>query len=132
VASTLAYLVLFVLLSGPLGDQAGNAVALLVTAVANTSANRRFTFGTRGRDRAVRHQAQGLVVFGVGLAVTSLSLAGLHAVVRDPATLVEVTVLVVANLTATLLRFVLFRAWVFRAAQTARVRPSQASRPRSV
>ena len=38
-----------------------NFIALLVTAVANTAANRRFTFGVRGPRDAVRHQVQGLV-----------------------------------------------------------------------
>ena len=47
VLSTLAYLLLF-LLARPMGAQAANLFALLVTAVANTAANRRFTFGVRG------------------------------------------------------------------------------------
>ena len=47
--------------------QAANLLALLVTAVANTAANRRFTFGVRGRGSAARHQLQGLAVFGLGL-----------------------------------------------------------------
>ena len=34
-----------------------------------------FTFGVRGRGGAARHQVQGLVVFGLGLALTSGSLA---------------------------------------------------------
>ena len=62
VASTLAYYVLFVLLRAPIGAQAANLLALLVTAVANTAANRRLTFGVRGGAGAVRHQlwARGL------------------------------------------------------------------------
>ena len=39
-----------------------------VTAVANTAANRRLTFGVRGAAGRLRHQAQGLVVFAIGLA----------------------------------------------------------------
>jgi glycosyltransferase involved in cell wall biosynthesis len=108
---TLAYLVLFVLLR-PLGPQAANLVALLVTAVANTAANRRFTFGVRGSAGAARHQFEGLVVFAVGLALTSGSLALLHWV-GDPPRVVELAVLVLANLGATVLRFVLLRGWVF-------------------
>ena len=56
------------------GAQVANLVALLLTAVANTAANRRLTFGVRGRGGAARHQAQGLVVFALGLALTSGSL----------------------------------------------------------
>jgi len=49
VASTLAYGLLFLLLSGPLGSAVGSALSLALTAVANTAVNRRFTFGVRGR-----------------------------------------------------------------------------------
>ena len=63
IASTLAYALLYVLLRGNLGAQEANAVALAVTAIANTAANRRFTFGFRGSAGALRHQVQGLLVF---------------------------------------------------------------------
>jgi putative flippase GtrA len=121
VLSTVAYLLLF-LLARPMGAQSANLFALLVTAVANTAANRRFTFGVRGRG-AVRHQAQGLVVFGLGLVLTSGALATLAALVDHPHRAVELTVLVAANLAATVLRFVLLREWVF----VARLNPKEAS-----
>src|SRR5262249_49284068 len=54
VASTLAYLVLFALLRDVMSAQPANALALLVTAIANTSANRRLTFGITGRRHAAR------------------------------------------------------------------------------
>jgi putative flippase GtrA len=113
VASTLAYLALFWLLRGATGAQTANLLALLVTAVANTAANRRLTFGVTGTARAGRHHLEGLVVFGVGLALTSGSLAVLGHLTATPSQLVELTVLVAANAAATLLRFVLLRAWVF-------------------
>jgi putative flippase GtrA len=112
--STLAYLLLFVALRAALDAQAANLVALLVTAVANTAANRRITFGVRGGPGAGRAQLQGLVVFGLGLALTSGALAVLHAATDSPARGTEVVLLVVANALATLLRFVLLRSWVFR------------------
>ena len=112
VLSTIAYLALFLLLRAPFGAQAANLAALLLTAVANTAANRRFTFGVVGAGVA-RHQAQGLVVFGLGLALTSGSLALLAHAYAHPPRLIEVTVLVAANLAATALRFVLLRHWVF-------------------
>ncbi|MEV7328415.1 glycosyltransferase [Micromonospora sp. NPDC093244] len=108
-ASTLVYLLLFVATRGALGAQPANLLALLVTAVANTAANRRVTFGISGRRHAGRHHAQGLLAFGLGLALTSGSLAVLHAVSVSPARSVEVAVLVAANLAATVLRFVLLR-----------------------
>lgn len=113
VLSTLLYLLLYSTLREAAGPQGANAAALLLCAVANTAANRRLTFGVRGRARAVRHQAQGLVVFAIGLALTSGSLAALGAATAEPAHGTELAVLITANLAATVLRFLLFRAWVF-------------------
>jgi putative flippase GtrA len=115
IACTAAYLALFVLLHGLLGAQGANLAALLITAVANTAANRRFTFGVRGRHGAARHQLQGLVVFAITLGITSGSLDALHGLVAEPSRSVEVAMLILANLAATLIRFVLLRAWVFSA-----------------
>jgi len=116
VVSTMAYLLLYVLLREHASAQLANLLALLLTAVGNTAANRRLTFGVRGTHQVARHQAQGLLVFATGLALTSGSLAILHTLDPTPSRLVEVSVLVAANLTATLVRFLLFRAWVFRSA----------------
>ena len=113
VTSTLAYLVLYVLLRGTMGAQVANLISLLSTAIGNTAANRRFTFGVRGSSSAGRHQFEGLIVFGLGLALTSGSLAALHASV-EPGRVAEIAVLVLANLAGTVLRFLLFRNWVFR------------------
>jgi glycosyltransferase involved in cell wall biosynthesis len=116
VSSTLAYLALYAVLRGAVPAQAANAVALLATAIANTAANRHFTFSIRGNARMLRHQVQGLVVFALALALTSGSLALLQA--HDPRSsrAVELAVLTAANLIATILRFVLLRIWVFREA----------------
>ena len=81
------------------------------------------TFGVRGRRGATRHQLQGLVVFVVGLALTSGALAGLHALTETPARGVELGVLVVANLLATLTKFVAMRAWVFNRSRCATTSP---------
>jgi putative flippase GtrA len=116
-ASTLAYLALYALLRTGAGPQWANLMALLITAVANTAANRRVTFGVRGTARAWQHQAQGLVVFGIGLCLTSGSLALLGTFRTVPPKWVELAVLVVANLVATGVRFLLMRIWVFRAAR---------------
>jgi putative flippase GtrA len=118
VASTAAYLVLFMLMHGVIGAQAANLVALLLTAIANTAANRRFTFGVAGSRKAARHHVEGLIVFAIALAITSGALAGLHAFVDQPHRLLELTVLVLANLAATAVRFVLLRGWVFHPRRT--------------
>ena len=115
VASTIAFALLYALLRPALGAQTADFLALLVTAVGNTALNRRFTFGMRGRVGAGRHQLQGLVVFGIAWAITSGSLVLLHATTPNATHGAEIAVLTGANLLATLVRFVLFKAWVFRA-----------------
>jgi putative flippase GtrA len=129
VVSTLLYLALYSLLRTAAVAQMANALALLLSALANTAANRRLTFGVRGRDRAVRHQAQGLVVFAVGLALTSGSLAALDAADAGASHGSELAVLVVANLAATVVRFLLFRTWVFQPAPARESAPGQESAP---
>ena len=113
-ASTVAYVLVYLGLRVALPPQWANAVSLLITAIANTAANRRFTFGIRGRPHAGRHQARGLLAFGTGLLLTSAALAWLHAVAPRSGRGTEVAVLVVASMLATLVRFVLYRNWVFR------------------
>jgi hypothetical protein len=89
-----------------------NLLALLVTAVGNTAANRRLTFGVRGPRHALRHQLQGLLVFAIGLAVTSGALWAVHAAGSSHHG-VEVAVLTAANLAVTIMRFVAMRTWMF-------------------
>jgi len=122
VASTLAYLILYAVLRTAVTPQWANLVALLVTAIANTAVNRRVTFGVRGNDGAMRHQAQGLIVFAIGLALTSGSLALLDAISTHPAKKVELAALILANLLATAVRFLMLRIWVFRSRRTSRAR----------
>lgn len=118
VASTAAYILLFMLLQGWAGAQLANLIALLLTAVGNTAANRRFTFGIGGRARLARNHVEGLVVFGIALAITSGALGLLHATTETPNHMVELAVLVAANLVATVARFVLLRGWVFHPRRT--------------
>jgi putative flippase GtrA len=121
VVSTIAYVALFLLFRLAMPAQAANVVSLLLTAVANTAANRRLTFGISGRSNAARHQVKGLIAFGLGLALTSGSLAVLGHAGR----LTEICVLLAANLVATVIRFLLYRYWVFGRAE----RPPDAGPP---
>ncbi len=83
-ASTAAYLLLYLALRGLLAAQAANALSLLATAIGNTAVNRRFTFGIRGSAGTARHQFRGLIAFAAGLLLTSGALAGLHAASARP------------------------------------------------
>ena len=98
VASTAAYVLLYLGLRQVLAAQAANAISLLVTAIANTAVNRRVTFGIAGRRHALRHQARGLLAFAAGLALTSGALAGLHAVRAPRGRAAELRVLLAASL----------------------------------
>jgi glycosyltransferase involved in cell wall biosynthesis/putative flippase GtrA len=109
IASTLAFALLYLLLHPAMGAQAANLTALLLTAIANTAANRAFTFGIRGRTKVARHQLNGLVVFAFCLAITSGSLFVLHRFDPTVGKVMELSVLVFANLVATMIRFVALR-----------------------
>lgn len=113
VLSTLAYAVIYLLSRQVLPGQTANFVALAVTAVANIAANRRITFGVTGSG-ALRHQTQGLLVFALGLALTSGSLWLLHALAPAAPHGAEVIVLTTANLVTTVARFLAMRWWIFR------------------
>jgi glycosyltransferase involved in cell wall biosynthesis len=113
VLSTVAYALLYLVLRQWLPADAANALSLATTAVGNTAANRRLTFDVRGREGLVRHHLLGALVFVFALALTSGALAALHAAVARPSHLLEVSVLIVASVVATVSRYVSFRWWVF-------------------
>ncbi|MCU1526419.1 MAG: sugar translocase, partial [Frondihabitans sp.] len=123
--STVAFAVLYWLLHPALGAQVANFVALLVTAIANTALNRRFTFGIRGGANAARHQAQGLVVFALTWFITAGALFSLHSTDPTASGAVQVGVLTGANLFATGLKFVLFKIWIFPTRRRALVASAQ-------
>ncbi len=113
VASTIAYAILYLLLRAPLGAGGANALALALTAVANTQANRRFTFHIRGRAGLLRQHAAGAVVYLIALGLTAGALDVLTALHPRPGRLLEVVVLVAATTVATVTRYVALRSWVF-------------------
>ncbi|HVW18933.1 MAG TPA: glycosyltransferase [Solirubrobacteraceae bacterium] len=123
VASTAAYAVLYLLLRGPLGAGGANVASLALTAVGNTAANRRLTFGVRGRAELARHHLLGGVVFLLTLGLTTGALAALHGVAPSASRMLELSVLVVATAAATVTRWVALRTWVF-----ARRSPAPSSR----
>jgi putative flippase GtrA len=129
IASTIAYVLLYLLLRGFMSAQAANVLGLTVTAAANTAANRRLTFGISGRLNAARHQVKGLITFGIGLALTSGALAALHSAHPRPGRGLEVSVLVAASLAATVIRFVLYRTWVFGKSKPTHDNPTQGREP---
>jgi glycosyltransferase involved in cell wall biosynthesis len=113
VLSTIAYALLYLLLRPSLGAGGANALSLALTAVANTQANRVYTFGIRGSEGLVRQQLAGGLVYLLALAVTSGALWILHGLVSAPSRALEVLVLVIASTLATVSRYIALRTWVF-------------------
>jgi glycosyltransferase involved in cell wall biosynthesis len=111
--STLVTVVMFALLRTWWPPLLANLVALTVTTLWNTEANRRFTF-IRESGSPGRIHLQGLLVFALYYGVTSGALMWLHAVDANPSRWLEIAVLVVSSVVGTALRFVLLRSWVFR------------------
>ncbi len=128
ILSTVAYALLFLLLRGSLGADAANALALAVTAVANTQANRRFTFRIRGRTGLMRQHAGGAAVYLIALGLTAGALDVLRGVERHPARWLEVLVLVAASALITVTRYLALRTVGFARARQAPVRARPAPR----
>jgi putative flippase GtrA len=129
VVSTIAYAVLYLLLRAPLGPGGANALALALTAVGNTAANRHFTFGIRGREGLARQLAMGAVVYAITLGLTAGALGVLHGVAPDAARWVELAVLIVASFAATVTRYVALKTRVFAAWPAASAKRAAAGLP---
>lgn len=121
--STAAYALLYLIFREALGPSMSNALALAITAVGNTALNRSFTFEVRGRDNLIRHFVMGTGVFFATLLITSAALIILNAVHPDPRRWLEVTVLVASSVMATVVRYVMFRYWIFSHAKADSLHP---------
>lgn len=119
VVSTLAYVAVYAALRTAWPAGASNAAALLLTAIGNTAANRRFTFEVHGRRGLARDHAAGLVGLGGALVITSASLGALDLVAPRAGRALEVAVLIFANATATAVRFAVLRLAIGPSRRTA-------------
>jgi putative flippase GtrA len=122
VASTIAYALLYLLLRGGLGAVGANALALAVTGVANTVANRWWAFSIRGREGFWRQQGAGALVYLITLGLTDGALAVLRGSDPHPSAVLEVSVLIAASLVATACRYVALATWVFAGSRHGRRR----------
>lgn len=125
VVSTIAYALLYLALRTGIDAGTANAVSLAITAVGNTAANRRWTFGLKGRERLMRQYAMGAVVYMLTLGLTSGALAVLAGIDPSHSRPVEVTVLVLASIAATVTRYFALRSFVFAIGMPKRMRPNQ-------
>ncbi|WP_018654956.1 glycosyltransferase [Actinomadura flavalba] len=118
VVSSVLHALIYLLLRDGLEPVGANFVALLVTAVANTEANRRWTFNRAGGPRAGVHTRAGLL-FAINYAFTTGVVTLLHVVAPDVHRVTETATLVAAFLMITLLRFLALDRWVFPARRPA-------------
>jgi glycosyltransferase involved in cell wall biosynthesis len=104
--STAISLALFLVLRGPLGAVAANAVAVCSTAVANTWAHRRTSVGRATAAHRARHYlgALGVVAGGLALSTAALSVAGGWLAA-------QLVALALTWTATTLARFALVRRW---------------------
>ena len=105
ILSTLGYAACYGALRLELPASIANAVSLLLATIANTAANRRFTFKGAGRWSALRDHASGLAALAVALCLTTISMGGLHLLAPRAGLPEELAVLTAANLVATAVRF---------------------------
>jgi len=114
VLCTLAYAALYALLRAVgLGPLTANAAALASTMGANFAANRHLTFQA-GHEPVLPQLAGYAVAYALGVAASSVVLLALRAALGHPDGVVDTAVAVASGLSATAIRFVLMRGWVFR------------------
>jgi putative flippase GtrA len=113
VVSTIVSLALFLMLRSSVGAVWANLLAVGATALGNTWANRRYTFGYRDSRERGRHYLGGVAISLAGLGLSSLALANVSG------SLAQVLVLLFTWGLTTIARFGLLRNWVFRARRSA-------------
>jgi putative flippase GtrA len=109
--STAVSLAVFLALRGSVGAIVANVIAVLTTTVANSWANRRYTFGRYGSQGRWLHYLASITILFAGLAFATIGLA----LVGDALGPQLAVIAVVWSLTA-LARFALLRRWIFRPA----------------
>jgi putative flippase GtrA len=115
VVSTLGYLFLFIAWRPLAGALGANALAMAICTVFNSAVHRELARGRHGQQRRGRDAA-----IVVGLLAASLTLTTAALLLTDLASptslLLEMAAVTVANAVASVIRFSILRAWVFRPA----------------
>ena len=113
VISTGAFVALYALGRTLMGPMAANFAALSLTMLFNFAANRKYTFeATHG---PIHVQAvQYLAVYVLGLGASSAILQASLSLVSEPGRILETVIATGAGGVATVIRFLLLSAWVFR------------------
>ncbi|MDO8143844.1 MULTISPECIES: GtrA family protein [unclassified Isoptericola] len=107
------HLGVFVALRAWLDPVAANAVALSLATVVNTEGNRRFSFPGPKDDPVWYQHVKAALALLASLGLSAVAFSALEPARRG----LEVLVVVGADATSTLVRFLLLRFWVFRPAR---------------
>jgi putative flippase GtrA len=124
IASTIAYGIIYALLRASASPLVANVLALVMTSVANTAANRRLTFGVRAGNGFWQDQLAGMGALGVAIVMTTAAIAVLHVIAPRAGLAAEIALLTAANIVAAITRFYLLRAWFERHARLTVLRKS--------
>jgi putative flippase GtrA len=124
--STLGYLFLFIAWRPIAGSFGANALALAICTLFNTAVHRELSRTMHRPARGGRFAVVVAGLFAISLALTTLALLAAHALSATSlgVALVAVTV---ANAAASVLRFAILRAWVFRTAPSTTSHLSEAT-----
>jgi putative flippase GtrA len=111
-ASTLIHAGLYAMFRSAWSPAWANLFALIITALANTEANRRWTFN-RGGGRRIRVHSRAGLLFALNYLFTSGAVVALTTFAPNASRWLEIAVLVAAYALMTVLRFVALDRWVF-------------------
>jgi putative flippase GtrA len=110
--SSALYAVLFIALGG-LGSQPANLAGAIASTLLANEMHRRLTFHAGQRVSWFAAQWEGGGLAAVGLVATSLALAGVHGLIGDVGTGVQLCLITAVTGAIGLVRFVALRSWVF-------------------
>ena len=110
--STLLYGLVFVA-ADVAGDQAANLAGAIASTLLANELHRRLTFHAGARVSWFSAQWEGGGLAVIGLAATSLALAGFEGLVGDVSALAQIALVTTVTGAIGLVRFVALRAWVF-------------------
>ncbi|WP_249522470.1 GtrA family protein [Modestobacter marinus] len=110
--SSALYALVFIALQ-PVGAQPANLAGAIASTLLANEMHRRLTFHAGGRVSWFTAQWEGGGLAGIGLVATSLALAGLHTLLGDVGTVVQLCLIAAVTGAIGLIRFVALRSWVF-------------------
>jgi putative flippase GtrA len=113
--SSALYAVVFISLDG-VGTQPANLAGAIASTLLANEMHRRLTFHAGEQVSWFTAQWEGGGLAGIGLVATSLALVGVHALIGDVGTGVQLCLIAAVTGAIGLVRFVALRSWVFSSA----------------